>query len=283
MTDSISITGIEVFAHHGVLESERVEGQIFSVDVTLQFDLSTAGMSDDLADTVDYGRLASDIHELVAGERWDLIERVAERVAELTLGDPRVSGATVTVHKPGAPIAVPFDDVSVTLHRRRPVARAAIALGSNVGDRRATIRGAVEGIAQLGQLVEVSSLYETAPIGGPPQASFLNAVVVIDTTLLPHDLLERLLAIEEQAGRERVQRWGPRTLDLDLVTMVGSDGAAVVVDSERLHLPHPRAAERRFVLEPLAEVWPSAHIGGRSAAEALKEVGDQAVERVAHI
>ena len=117
--DSISLTGLEVFARHGVLEHEKVEGQTFVVDVTADLDLSAARVSDDLADTLDYGTLAAAIHERVAGERWDLIERVAQRVVDLVLEDVRVSRATVTVHKPQAPIEVPFGDVTVTVTSER--------------------------------------------------------------------------------------------------------------------------------------------------------------------
>ena len=117
MTDSIAITGIEVFAYHGVLESEKETGQLFIVDVEVRLDLSAAGDSDDLAETVDYGLLAQQVHGVVASERWDLIERVAARVAETVLEDARVREVVVTVHKPGAPISVDFSDVSVTVRR----------------------------------------------------------------------------------------------------------------------------------------------------------------------
>ncbi len=115
----ISIKGIEVFAHHGVLETEREVGQTFFIDVTVSLDLTRAGQSDDLNQTLDYGSLAAAIHERVSSERWNLIERVAERVADLVLADSWVEGVEVTVHKPDAPIQVPFRDVSVTITRRR--------------------------------------------------------------------------------------------------------------------------------------------------------------------
>lgn len=119
MTDRIAVTGIEVFAHHGVLESEQQQGQIFSIDVEMELDLAAASASDDLADTVDYGLLAEQVAATVGGERWNLIERVAERVAALVMADERVTATTVTVHKPQAPIEVPFRDVTVTIHRTR--------------------------------------------------------------------------------------------------------------------------------------------------------------------
>ena len=117
--DSITIAGIEVFGYHGVLAVEKAEGQRFLVDVELGLDLSGPGATDDLAQTVDYGAMAQRIHDVVATERWDLIEKVAARVAETVLEDARVETAVVTVHKPGAPIGVDFEDVSVTIRRDR--------------------------------------------------------------------------------------------------------------------------------------------------------------------
>jgi dihydroneopterin aldolase len=119
MTDCIRLRGIEVFAYHGVLADEQEHGQIFVVDVDVLMDLSRAAAFDDLTATVHYGELAQAIHDRVAGERWNLIERVAGRVADLVLGDERVHSVTVTVHKPSAPINVPFSDVAVTVKRSR--------------------------------------------------------------------------------------------------------------------------------------------------------------------
>jgi dihydroneopterin aldolase len=119
VADSIAITGIEVFAYHGVLPEEKRAGQRFLVDVELELDLSAAGASDNLIETVDYGLLAQRIHDVVASERWDLIERVATRVAETILEDARVRAVVATVHKPEAPIAVGFSDVAVTIRRDR--------------------------------------------------------------------------------------------------------------------------------------------------------------------
>ena len=97
--------------------------------------------------------------------------------------------------------------------------RAAVALGSNLGDRISTLRMAVEQMSRLGRVDAVSSLYETAPVGGPEQDPYLNAAVVVDTDLSPGELLAALQTIENEAGRVRRERWGPRTLDLDIVTM----------------------------------------------------------------
>ena len=115
----MSLLGLRIFAYHGVLEEEKSSGQEFVVDVTLDVDLAGPASSDDLADTIDYGALAAAIHERVVGEQWNLIERVAGRVADLVMEDERVVGVEVRVHKPAAPIAVPFDDVVVQLQRSR--------------------------------------------------------------------------------------------------------------------------------------------------------------------
>ncbi len=117
MSDRIALTGLRVRGHHGVLPEERRDGQEFVVDAVLTLDTRTAAASDDLAATVDYGGLATRLAEVVAGEPVNLIETLAARLAEVCVADPRVISARVTVHKPSAPIALAFDDVSVTVER----------------------------------------------------------------------------------------------------------------------------------------------------------------------
>ncbi|MBK9739618.1 MAG: dihydroneopterin aldolase [Actinobacteria bacterium] len=119
MADQIVIRGIRGIGHHGVLDHERVDGQPFSVDVRLDLDTAVAAGSDSLDDTVDYGRVAKAVHELIVGEPVDLIETLAERIATACLDWPAVHRVRVTVHKPQAPIEVPFDDVEVRITRRR--------------------------------------------------------------------------------------------------------------------------------------------------------------------
>ncbi len=127
--------------------------------------------------------------------------------------------------------------------------RAFLGLGSNLGDRWATLRAAV---AAMPDVVAVSPVYETEPVGGPEgQPPYLNLVVELDTDRSPRELLETARALEETAGRVRSERWGPRTLDVD-VLLVGD----LAVDEPDLVVPHPRLAERRFVLAPLADLAP---------------------------
>ena len=118
-SDRIALLGLRIRGYHGVFEHERVDGQDFFVDVVLDVDTGVAARSDDLADTVDYGALAQRVAEVVAGEPVNLIETLAQRIADICLVDPRVAAVEVRVHKPTAPIPLPFDDVVVTIYRTR--------------------------------------------------------------------------------------------------------------------------------------------------------------------
>lgn len=155
-------------------------------------------------------------------------------------------------------------------------ARAAIALGSNVGDRLDHLRGAVRSLRTLGTVVAASALYETAPVGGPEQGPYLNAVVVLETELPARALLDALHGLERAAGRTRDVRWGPRTLDLDLIVF-----GVERIDEPGLQVPHPRFRDRRFVLVPLLDAWPDAtEPDGTPLAPLLDQVADQDLRRV---
>jgi 2-amino-4-hydroxy-6-hydroxymethyldihydropteridine diphosphokinase len=155
------------------------------------------------------------------------------------------------------------------------VTSSAVGLGSNLGDRHQTLSRAVAALAEIGTLRAVSSLYETAAVG-PPQPDYFNAAVMVETPRSGRGILDALLEIERRAGRVRTERWGPRTLDLDLL-LHGDER----IDEPGLVVPHPRLGERRFVLEPLAEVWPDPELpDGRVIAELLEQVADQEVRKV---
>jgi 2-amino-4-hydroxy-6-hydroxymethyldihydropteridine diphosphokinase len=142
---------------------------------------------------------------------------------------------------------------------------AYVGVGSNLGDRKTTIQAA---ITALPGVVAVSKLRETDPVGVTEQPAFLNGAVALETELSARELLERLLAIERELGRERRERWGPRTIDLDLL-LYGSE----TVDEPGLTVPHPLLHERRFVLEPLAELEPELLVPGRGrVADLLAEL-----------
>lgn len=152
--------------------------------------------------------------------------------------------------------------------------RAFVALGGNLGDTRAYLRAALDRLANLpdSRLLAHSRFYRTPPWGLREQPAFLNAAAMLDTALAPHALLDALLDIELVAGRVRKgERWGPRTLDLDLLHMDG-----VALHDERLTLPHPRIAERAFVLLPLAELAPDLELPGQGRVDALLAAVDTA-------
>ena len=230
-----------------------------------------------------YAEIAGEVVARITGPSFDLIERLAEVVADDVLRHRLVDAATVTVHKPQAPVGHPFTDVAVEVHRTRGVP-VVVALGANLGDAHATLESAVRAVAGLpGMRVRaVSPLVETDPVGGPDQPAYLNAVLVGDTTLDPDDLLRRLHEIEADHGRAREVRWGARTLDLDLIQVgTPASGSEVRREDPALTLPHPRAHERGFVLVPWSLADPAATIRAdgqvRPVADLVGEVDTSGV------
>jgi len=150
------------------------------------------------------------------------------------------------------------------------MSRATLSIGSNLGDRLAHLQGAVDALA--GVLVAVSPVYETAPWGPVPQADYLNAVLIVEQAGVDgRGWLARARQIEDAAGRERAERWGPRSLDVDVVSVLSDDGVPVRSDDPELTLPHTRAHERAFVLVPWAAVEPAAVLPGHGVVAELAE------------
>ncbi len=146
------------------------------------------------------------------------------------------------------------------------VTRAVLALGSNLGDRAAALQGAVDRLVAGPGItpVAVSPVYETAPVGGPEQGAYLNAVLVVDAEVAPKELLELARSAERDFARVREIRWGPRTLDVDVIVF-----GDLTDDDPELTLPHPRAHLRAFVLRPWLDTDPTAVLPGRAAVAAL--------------
>jgi dihydroneopterin aldolase / 2-amino-4-hydroxy-6-hydroxymethyldihydropteridine diphosphokinase len=264
--DHVYINGLRVMVLIGVLPHEREAPQPIQIDVDVEVDLARAGMSDDLHDTVNYGAMCDAIAQLARASSDLLLERLAQRVAECALGFVGVEVAHVTITKLHPPIDEQLDSTAIKITRTQVDVKnkvelggldgdqhtAVIALGSNLGDRVAHLSFAISQMHLLGQLQAQSSVYETDPVGGPDnQGPYLNMAVVLITRLDPYALLRQLHAIESAAHRERIERWGPRTLDLDVIFY---DDIAIV--DQNLTIPHPRWSERRFVLAPLADVAP---------------------------
>jgi 2-amino-4-hydroxy-6-hydroxymethyldihydropteridine diphosphokinase len=154
--------------------------------------------------------------------------------------------------------------------------RAVLGLGANIGDRAATLQAALDGLGAGTRVVALSAIFETAPVGGPAQPDFYNAVVLVDTTLAATDLLTLAHSLEAAAGRVRVEHWGPRTLDVDVLAY----GDKRSGDPE-LTLPHPRAHERAFVVLPWLEIEPDGAIDGHGTlAELAAKLGTTGARRL---
>jgi 2-amino-4-hydroxy-6-hydroxymethyldihydropteridine diphosphokinase len=155
---------------------------------------------------------------------------------------------------------------------------AVLGLGGNIGDSRALLEAAIQHLAvRPGITVEaVSSLYETPPWGKTDQPAFLNAAALIETRLVPRELLTAVLDIERQLGRDRRERWGPRAIDIDIL-IFGDE----MVDEPGLAVPHPHLKDRAFALQPLLDVLPNAEFAGRRAADWLKDTDATGMRRLA--
>ena len=250
--DKIQIQGLEIFANHGVFPEENVLGQKFVINAVLYTDTRKSGKE----------RRAGLVHPLRRGQSEDpgicgraypkLLESVAEGLAaELLLTVPHLKKIKLEIQKPWAPVHLPLKTVSVEIERGWH--KAYIALGSNMGDRKAHLQRGVEMLRETEgcRVGQVSDFITTAPYGYLEQEDFLNGCLELDTLLTPEELLERLHEIEQAEKRERKIHWGPRTLDLDIIFYDD-----LVLDSEVLHIPHIEMHKRDFVLKPLNQIAP---------------------------
>lgn len=265
--DKIIIKNLEVYAYHGVLEEERRLGQRFFVDAVMHIDLRRAGESDDLDETVNYAELCRKISEYTQKNPRRLIEAAAEDITRLVLTEYScVKKIGITVKKPSAPVGLPIEYPAVSIERSRHTAY--IALGSNMGDREEYLKKAVKAVDEdeSCNVIAVSDFIVTEPVGGVEQEDFLNGCMKIETLYTPYELLSALNAIEAEAGRKRLIHWGPRTLDLDIILYDEE-----IVDEKDLKIPHKEMQNRRFVLEPLAQLAPYAKnpVNGKSVIEML--------------
>ena len=271
----IFVSGIRASGRHGANPGEKDTPQEFVVDL----DVAVHTGDDVVAETADYREMAQTVRRLVEDSSFDLLEHLADAIARAVLATDHVARVKAVVHKPAAARSVGVDGHRGRRLRRgmtqgaspgggsalgagttpsAPV-RAYLGLGSNVGDRLATLQNAVDLLSRHEgvQVLRSSRVYETEPVGGPAQDDFLNAVVEVETTLSPAGLLLACRATEDVLGRVRPERWGPRTIDVDILTY----GERAVHD-EDLEIPHPRMRERAFVLVPLLELEPDPILPG---------------------
>lgn len=268
--DETRIENLEVFAHHGVYPEETKEGQTFFVNAALYTDVHKAGRTDALEDSTNYGDACYFITRWMQENTCKLLEAVAERLSRAILLEyPLIAAVELEIRKPEAPIPLPFGCVSVKV--RRGWHRAYVALGSNMGDRKAYLDGAVEALKAHPQIrvTKISDFLETKPYGVTEQADFLNGAVELETLLEPEELLEALHEMEAAADRKRVLRWGPRTLDLDILFY-----DTLAYESDTLTIPHPDLANRDFVLKPMRQIAPHFRhpVSGKTTAQLLEEL-----------
>ncbi len=270
--DQIKIENLEIYAYHGVFSEEKQKGQKFYINATLDTDLRKAGKTDDLTTSTHYGEVALLLYQKMTEQSYDLIERAAEVCAEAVLLQfPLVRSIALELRKPEAPIPLSFGSVSVVI--KRGWKKAYIALGSNMGDSKSHLDGAVEALRsdEHIRVLKVSDYIVTKPYGGVEQEDFLNGAVEIETLYTPEELLDKLHEIEADHARERIIHWGPRTLDLDILLYED-----VVMDTPNLTIPHKDMHNREFVLKPLAQIAPYVKhpVLGRAIIELMMELSN---------
>lgn len=276
--DRIKISGLEIFANHGVFPEENVLGQKFVVNAVLYTSTRKAGKTDDLTASIHYGEVCAFIDRFLKKHTFALIERAAECLAEeMLLKIQGLRKIDLEIAKPWAPVKYPLKTVSVEIVRSWHTAY--VALGSNIGDRENHLRGAVSALDNIQgcSVKKVSSFLETPPYGVIDQPDFLNGCLELETLLEPDELLGELHRIEAEAGRQRKLRWGPRTLDLDIVFYDD-----LVYEENDLCIPHVEMHKREFVLRPMAEIAPYVRhpVYGLTVAEMLNKIQDDSEEKL---
>lgn len=254
MTDQIQIKDLLLRAIVGINAEERRNRQDVLINITLHADTRAAGLSDDIADAVNYRTLTKRIIAMVENSQFYLVEKLAAEIAALCLDDPRVERADVRVEKPGALRFARSVGVEIQRTRadlERPLRRVFIALGSNINAER-NLRAAVQQLAARFRLLAVSPVYETAPVGRTDQPNFLNAAALVETDLAANDVKRVLLEIERELGRVRTSdKNAPRTIDLD-IALFGDQA----LDLGRRHIPDPDIVQYAHIARPLADLAP---------------------------
>lgn len=250
MMDSISLKEMKIYGYTGCLPEEKENGQFFFVTVDMYFGDIPGRITDDLNDTVNYAEVYGIVEDIVSNGKFNLIEHMAYEVGRAVIAySSLIDSVKVKVRKPDAPVDGEFESMETVISVKRK--EAVIGFGGNMGDREKIIEEALEALRAdpAIEILRLSSLYETEPVGYDDQADFLNGCALIRTYLEPLELLHVLQKIELDFHRVRTIKNGPRTIDLDLLLMQG-----VRMNTEELTVPHPRMYERAFVLVPLKEI-----------------------------
>ncbi|MDY6065907.1 MAG: 2-amino-4-hydroxy-6-hydroxymethyldihydropteridine diphosphokinase [Finegoldia sp.] len=249
--DRLSIKDLEIYANHGLYEAEKELGQKFLLSVDIDYDMKEVATNENLDFSIDYGALAKDLTRIFREKTYDLIETLAYRIIAYIFDSYRIAQEVrVTIKKPWAPINLPLDTAMISIERKKH--RVFIGLGSNMGDKNYYLQKAIEKIRDRKiEVLRVSDFYTTKAWGKTDQDDFLNACIEVITYEEPEDLLKILNEIEDELGRERKEKWGSRTIDLDILFIDDK-----IIYTDKLKVPHPYIRERKFVLEPLNDIAP---------------------------
>lgn len=248
--DKIYINNLEFIGYHGVFEEEKKLGQKFLVSLELFTFLRKAGKNNDISSTTHYGFVSADVEKIFFSKKYDLIETLAEDIAREVLKKYElVEKVKIKITKPWAPVGIILEDVAVEIERKWNISY--LSLGSNMGNKKENLEKAIEKISELEDVFVISEavIIETEPFGYTEQDNFLNTCIGIKTLLTARELLEKLLKIELDMGRERKIKWGPRIIDLDII-FFNKD----IFEEDDLIIPHPYMEYREFVLNPLNEI-----------------------------
>jgi len=251
MTSTIKIKDLEIYAKHGVFLEEQKNGQPFLVNAEIIIERKSN--SDTLSSTLDYGAVCEDIACLMTKKSYQLIESVADMLClKLIEKYEIIQEITIEVKKPQAPIKMKLGYVSVIARRQRTI--AFIGLGSNLGEREKNIKSALDILNARDdtKILATAPFIETKPYGKVDQPDFINTVSKIVTVLHPQELHTVLCDLEKKAGREKKEKWGARTLDMDILFF-----GNMILDTQTLTIPHYDLHNRLFVLEPLFSLAPN--------------------------
>ena len=276
MLDEMILSGLKVYAWHGVYEEEREKGQNFIINARIFYDTVSVAETDSVEDTIDYAKVSLYINEYMRVHQFNLIETVANKLArKLLIKFPLIQSIELEVMKPEAPIPVPFSNVSVRVNRGWH--KVYIATGSNMGDSEQFILDAMDNLDgdENCRVLRKAKMYESRPYGGVDQDNYINSAFCMNTLYSPLELLARLQEEEKNAGRERNLKWGPRTLDLDILYYDD-----LIMERDHLRIPHVDMANRDFVLLPLSEIAPYKRhpILGLTTLEMLSRLKETYVE-----
>lgn len=250
--DKVFVEKLLIFANHGVYDFEKERGQMFEITVEVTTDFSKASNSDNVDDVLSYGSISRVVNTTFRSQTCDLLETIGEHViTALFVEFPQIKEVILTIKKPKAPVKLHFESMGITISRKR--SRVYIGLGSNIGDSNSYFDQAISLLKEDNRInvLRESSRIITKPFGDVIQDDFLNSAIEISTFLKPQQLLSILQEIELKLQRVRTIKWGPRTIDLDILYFENEK-----IYEDNLIVPHYQIQEREFVLKSLVELAP---------------------------